>query len=94
MPRLADYHGRPAHIAFDFHELIGALAPRVCFINAPLRDGNFKWRSVDTIAAAASPVYQLHGAPQNLRVEHPDCDHDFPQSARELAYRLFDEHLR
>ena len=29
MPKLADYKGRLADIPFDFHELIGALAPRV-----------------------------------------------------------------
>ena len=94
MPKLATYAGHLADIPFDFHELIGALAPRVCFINAPLRDSNFKWQSVDNVVAAASQVYRLHGVPQNLRVEHPDCDHDFPQSARDLAYKLFDEHLR
>jgi len=94
MPRLADYRGRLAEIPFGFHELIGALAPRVCYLSAPLHDSNFKWRSVDGIAAAASPVYPLHGAPQNLRVDHPDCDHDFPISSRETAYRLFDAHLR
>ncbi|MCX7825087.1 MAG: alpha/beta hydrolase [Verrucomicrobiae bacterium] len=94
MPRLADYRGRLQDIPFDFHELIRALAPRVCFLNAPLRDGNFKWRSVDAVVAAALQVYRLYGVPQNLRVEHPDCDHDFPEPMRELAYRLFDQHLR
>jgi hypothetical protein len=29
-----------------------------------------------------------------LRVEHPDCDHDFPEAMRLAAYRLFDEVLR
>ena len=47
MPRLADYRGRLADIPFDFHELIAALAPRPVFINAPLRDANFRWQSVD-----------------------------------------------
>lgn len=94
MPRLAEYRGRLGEIPFDFHELIGALAPRVCYINAPLRDSNFKWRSVDAIANAATQIYRLYGAPEKLRVEHPDCDHDFPPPARELAYKLFDEHLR
>jgi hypothetical protein len=93
MPKLANYAGRLADIPFDFHEMIGALAPRVCFINAPLKDSNFKWDSVDRIVAAAMPVYQLHGKPQNLLVEHPDCDHDFPDSMREKAYRLFETHL-
>ena len=94
MPKLLDYAGRLEAIPFDFQELIGALAPRACFINAPLGDTNFKWRSVDTIAQAARPVYELFGAPQNLRVEHPDSGHLFPGEMREKAYRLLEEHLR
>jgi hypothetical protein len=94
MPKLAEYRGHLADIPFDFHEMIAALAPRVCFINAPLRDGNFKWKSVDAVVAAASQIYKLHGVPQNLRVEHPDSEHDFPDAMREMAYQLFDQHLR
>lgn len=94
MPGLLEYRGRLAEIPFDFHELIGALAPRVCFIAAPLGDSNFKWRSVDEIVKAAGAVYQLHGRPENLLVEHPDCGHDFPDAMREKAYALFERHLR
>jgi len=94
MPKLANYAGRLEKIPFDFHEMIGALAPRVCFINAPLKDKNFKWDSVDRVVATAMQVYKLYGKPQNLLVEHPDCDHDFPDAMREIAYRLFEEHLR
>jgi len=94
MLKLADYRGRLEDIPFDFHEMIGALAPRPVFINAPLKDSNFKWKSVDRVAKAASQVYQLYGAPGNLRVEHPDCDHDFPDEMREIAYGLFDRHLK
>ncbi|HEY1173897.1 MAG TPA: alpha/beta hydrolase [Verrucomicrobiae bacterium] len=94
MPKLAHYAGKLETIPYDFHELIGALAPRVCFISAPLKDGNFKWDSVDKVAAAAKPIYQLYGKPQNLLVEHPDCDHDFPDAMREKAYRLMEQHLR
>ena len=94
MLRLADYRGRLEDIPFDFHELIGALAPRPVFINAPLRDDNFQWRSVDQVVKAASEVYRLYGVPQNLIVEHPDCTHDFPENGREQAYRLLEEKLR
>ena len=92
MPRLLDYP--LAQIPFDFHEMIGALAPRVCFISAPYGDSNFKWRSVDGIARAAAPVYALYRHPENLRVEHPNCAHLFPPEMREMAYRLFDQNLR
>ena len=91
MPRLASYAGQLDEIPFDFHELIGALAPRKVFVNAPLGDTNFKWRSVDAIASAAKRVFELYHVPQNLRVEHPDCGHLFPQEMREAAYKLLDE---
>ena len=94
MPRLANYRGRLAEIPFDFHELLGSLAPRPVFVNAPLRDANFRWQSVDNILKAGSAVYRLYGVPQNLQVEHPDCEHDFPPEAREAAYRFILDHLR
>jgi hypothetical protein len=94
MPKLAEYHDRLQDVPFDFYELIGALAPRSVFINAPLGDANFKWRSVDEIVKAASQVYRLYGVPQNLRVEHPNCAHDFPPEVRDKAYRFLDDCLR
>ena len=93
MPRLAGYAGRLEEIPFDFHELVGALAPRPCFISAPLRDSNFKWDSVDRIAGAALQIYKLYGKEHNLIVEHPNADHDFPDAMREKAYALFEKHL-
>jgi dienelactone hydrolase len=94
MPRLAHYRGRLAEIPFDFHELIGALAPRHVLIVAPLRDSNFRAASVDRIAAAARDVFHLYGLPDRLRVEHPDCDHDFPVEMRQASYNLFQEVLQ
>ena len=93
MPRLLDYAGRLDEIPFDFAELIGTLAPRVCFLSAPLQDSNFKWESVDRIATAARPVYELFGKADRLIVEHPDCEHDFPTAMRTKAYDLLAHHL-
>ena len=93
MPRLAAYRGRLGDIPFDFHELIAALSPRHVLIVAPLKDSNFRPDSVDRIAAAAGAVYKLQGHPERLRVEHPDCGHDFPGEMREAAYALFDSAL-
>lgn len=94
MARLADYRGRLEAIPFDFHEMIGALAPRHFFANAPLGDGNFRWRSVDKVIRAAREVYRLHGVENRVQVEHPDCGHDFPEAMRAKAYELFDRALR
>lgn len=92
MPKLAKYP--LAEIPFDFHELIGALAPRVCFVSAPFYDTNFKWRSVFQIEEAAAKIYNLYNVPGHFRVEHPKCGHEFPKEMREAAYALFNEHLR
>lgn len=94
MPKLAAYQGRLAAIPFDFHELVGALAPRHVLIIAPTKDSNFRADSVDRIAAAARPIFKLHGQEDRLRVEHPDCGHDFPPEMREAAYALFDSVLQ
>lgn len=94
MPALADYAGRLPEIPFDFHELIGALAPRAFFTSSPLRDANFKWESVDRILAAAKPVFALHGVADRLAVEHPDCPHDFPPEMRAKAYQWLERFLQ
>ena len=94
MPRLSNYRGRLEEIPYDFHELLGALAPRPLFVNAPLHDSNFRWKSVDQCAAAARPVYKLLGGEGNLIIEHPDSDHNFPDELREGAYRTIDSVLR
>jgi dienelactone hydrolase len=93
MPRLADYAERKAEIPFDFHELVGALAPRAFLAIAPTGDTNFKWQSVARIVAAARPVYALYGVPEKLDVVHPDCAHDFPTEMREKAYRWLETQL-
>lgn len=94
MPRLKDYTTRLTDLPFDFHEIIGALAPRVCFLSAPLGDTNFKWRSVDAVAGTARPVYELHGVPDRLVVAHPDCGHLFPREMQEKAFELLEAHLK
>lgn len=93
LPRLRAYLGRPAEIPFDFPELIGALAPRALFANAPKGDSNFRWESVDRIAAAARPVYRLHAADDRLVVRHPESAHRFPPELRLEAYAFIERHL-
>jgi dienelactone hydrolase len=93
MPKLWDYKDRSPDIPFDFHELIGALAPRRLLICAPMGDTNFKWRSVDQIVAAARPIFRLYGRPEYLQAEHPEGGHDFSPAMREEAYRLLEKEL-
>jgi hypothetical protein len=48
---------------------------------------------VDRIAAAAGQVFRLYGHSERLKVEHPDCAHDFPDEMREAAYQFLDSVL-
>lgn len=93
MLKMGDYLGHPQDVPFDYYELIAALAPRRVFINAPLRDKNFKWDSVDRIVAAAKPVFSLYGAPDGITVRHPDSEHDFPDQERFEAYEVIQQVL-
>jgi len=95
MPRILDrYHCNPAEMPFDFPEILGAIAPRAVFINAPLRDGNFEWTGVDDCVQAAQPVYELLGGAGELVCAHPDSEHDFPPTVRDEAYAFLDRHLK
>lgn len=93
MPRLKDYLGRAAAVPFDFHELLGCIAPRPMFVSAPKGDTNFHWDSVDRIAGAAREVYGLHRAEGRLVVRHPDGPHRFPPELRREAYDFIEQHL-
>ncbi|MGH8021089.1 MAG: hypothetical protein ACREIA_22975 [Opitutaceae bacterium] len=93
MPRMGQYLGNPQSVPFDFHELLAALAPRPCFINAPLHDSNFKSASVDRVVAAARTVYAVFDRAGAIKTVHPDCAHDFPPEVRQQACAFIEEHL-
>lgn len=92
MPRLAEYpRGEPP---FDFHEVLGTLAPRWCLVSAPIEDTNFRWESVARIGREVTRVYGLYGCPERFGVLHPNCGHRFPTEIRETAYQWLDKALR
>lgn len=94
MPRIASQCGAdPARVPFDWPELIGALAPRPLFVNAPVDDSNFEVSGVHDCIRAALPVYRLLGRPNNLMVAYPKSGHDFPDGARMQAYEWLKRQL-
>lgn len=95
MPRICSvYHNDPDKIPFDFYEILGALAPRGVFINAPLHDSNFELSGVCRAFLRAEAVYGLYGAADRLRLVTPDAPHDFPADERAAAYAWLDSILK
>jgi pimeloyl-ACP methyl ester carboxylesterase len=90
MPRIAEvYACKAAQMPFDFTEILGCLAPRPLFINAPLRDENFEVSGVRDCVRAAQPIYQkIFRRSGNLKVIYPSCGHDFPAEVRHAAYQF------
>lgn len=87
MPRIAtEYGNSPARVPFDFTDVLGAIAPRGVFVNAPVRDSNFEVSGVDDVAAAVGGRF----GKERLVVEHPQAEHDFPPEVREKAYRFLE----
>ncbi len=95
MPLIASrYNNDPDRVPFDFTEIVAGFAPRPFLASSPLGDGNFEVSGVRDVIAAAKPIYKLHGKPENLQANYPDCGHDFPPEARRVAYEFFDRHLQ
>jgi hypothetical protein len=90
MPRLLNYSS--ANRPFDFDDVLRAIAPRQVFVSAPTGDANFKWKSVDQMAASARPEFEREKG--TLHVEHPECGHLFPKETREQAYQFIDHAIR
>jgi dienelactone hydrolase len=94
MPRLKAAYGLDlSKVPFDFPELIGALAPRAFFANAPTNDANFAVAGVKVCMDAAAEVYRLLGVPDRLEAAYPDAEHDFPFAQRREAYAFLDRCL-
>ncbi|MBI3680573.1 MAG: alpha/beta fold hydrolase [Acidobacteria bacterium] len=95
MPRIAEIYNRsPEKMPFDFPEILGAIAPRAIFINAPSRDDNFEVTGVEDCVRSAGAVYEkIYHRPEALVVEYPEAAHDFPPEVRTRAYAFLDRRL-
>jgi len=96
MPRIREvYHNNPDEVPFDFTEIVAAIAPRAFFSNSPTKDDNFDVGGVKKAFAEARKVYNLLDVKEDkLRVEIPDCGHDFPADVREKAYKWLEVQLK
>jgi acetyl esterase/lipase len=95
MPRLRTvFELKPEKVPFDFPEVVAALAPRAFLASAPVKDHNFDVQGAKDCVVAARPVYELLGAKEKLAANYPDCDHNFPDDVRRVAYEWMDQWLK
>ena len=81
-------------VPFDWPELIGALAPRGLYTNAPKGDDNFATDGVKICENSAREIYNLLGASENLIFAYPEAAHDFPEIERKASYQFIERQLK
>ena len=97
MPRIKNnFNSDPDQVPFDFHEVLGAIAPRPVFVSAPIEDSNFDVDGVREVVEEVQSVYDRMRSRDShqLVLETPDCGHDFPDDVRERAYDWLDKVLK
>jgi hypothetical protein len=94
MPGLLAYRDRLQDLPFDFADVLGAIAPRTIFINAPKGDSNFRWKSVDRVVESVRRDWAAPSEQPPPEVVHPDCPHRFPPGQRQQAYAILDRVLK
>lgn len=71
-PRLGPFRDAPERIPFDFHEVMGLLAPRPQLVVAPTHDWTHPSEPVQSRIGAAESVYELFGASERFEGRTPD----------------------
>jgi dienelactone hydrolase len=94
MPRIKLGYATPDRMPFDFHDVLGAIAPRPVYVSAPVRDSNFDVTGVRDVVSSVNPIYDFLGASGGLTAVYPDCEHDWPTPDRMKAYDWIDRQLK
>jgi pimeloyl-ACP methyl ester carboxylesterase len=71
LPRLGFFVGHEAQIPYDFHDLLGMIAPRPALVVAPTLDRDATPADVQTAFDQAKKVYALYGATAKLEAMQP-----------------------
>jgi pimeloyl-ACP methyl ester carboxylesterase len=71
MPRLGFFVGHEAQIPYDFHEVLGLIAPRPTLVVQPQLDRDATPADVETAVNEAKKVYSLYSASDKLGFRQP-----------------------
>jgi hypothetical protein len=86
-PLLRDkYHFDDYAVPYQWHEVIGLLAPRPFFSHSPVNDSNFDVEGVRIGIERGLEAYRFFRAENNLRVLYSDGGHNLGESRREVYH--------
>ena len=85
LPRLGTFRGAESHIPYDVHDLLALLAPRPVLLITPGLDCQTNLDHLRLAVAEARRVFELLGAPGNLKLQKTD---DYNHFSPELVWCL------
>jgi len=85
IPRMGLFLDNEKRIPYDFHEILGLIAPRPVLILAPELDQD--WFHEDVVACydEASKIYDLYGTKENITLLSPNDFNRYPPKYQELV---------
>lgn len=94
LPRLGFFVGHESQIPYDYHELLGMIAPRPAMVVQPLLDREATPADVKTAVDQAKKVYDLYDASNKLMLMEP-WDYDrLPNNIQDQVIQWMGQNMR
>ena len=93
VPRLGFFIGHEAQIPYDFHEVLGAIAPRPVLVLEPELDRDANVGDVAAAVEQAKKVYALYGAAGALALHQPWDYNRLPNAQEDWAINWMSQNL-
>lgn len=84
IPRLGLFLGNEKRIPYDFHELLGLIAPRPVLILAPRLDQDWIYEDVEVCYREAARVFGLYDKGKNITLHSPDDFNRYPPEYQQV----------
>jgi len=94
MPRLGFFVGHEAQIPFDFHEVLGLIAPRPLLVIQPQLDRDATPADVATAVNEARRVFALYAASSKLELRQPWDYSRLPNRLQDEAIQWMGQNLK
>ncbi len=94
MPRLGFFIGHERQTPYDFHEVIGAIAPRPLLVVQPALDRDANPADVHAAVDEAKKVYALYGAAAKLELSEPWDYNRLPEKTQDEIIGWMRSNLR